>query len=75
MKRNIRHAKVADRGQRMTRSEAAAYLRVKPSTLAAWASLGTVALPYHRIGARVFYCQADLDALIESGRIDPAEVA
>lgn len=75
MKDSKRRANVAERGQRMTRAEAAAYLRVKPATLAAWASLGTVSLPYHRVGQRAFYFQSDLDALIESGRIVPAEVA
>ena len=75
MKDRKRHSKVADRGERMTRAEAAAYLRVKPTTLAAWASLGTVSLPYHRVGQRAFYFKNDLDVLIESGRVEPAEVA
>ena len=51
------------RAQLLNREEAAAYLGVKPSTLADWRLSGKYRneLPCGRIGRRVFYRKADLD--------------
>ena len=48
---------------RMTRNDAARYLGVQPTTLAYWALRPYGARP-RRIGGRVFYRKADLDAFI-----------
>ena len=49
----------------LTRDEAAAYLNVKPNTLAIWATTGRYDLPFVRIGRCVRYRLADLEAFIE----------
>jgi helix-turn-helix protein len=41
---------------------AAAYLGVKPQTLAVWRCTGRYDLPFEKIGARVRYRQSALDA-------------
>ena len=48
---------------RMTREAAAAYLGLKPKTLAMWAVLGK-GPGACRVGGRVFYFKNDLDAFI-----------
>lgn len=53
----------------MTREEAAAYLRVKPQTLAVWKTMNKYNLPVVKVGSKVFYRQTDLDAWLNS-RID-----
>ena len=53
----------------MTPQEAAGYLRLRPSTLATWRSTGRYDLAFVRLGSRVFYRQADLDAFIETGAV------
>ena len=45
----------------LTRREAAAYLGLKPQTLAAWAVTGRYSLPMIRVGRRVRNCLADLE--------------
>lgn len=47
-----------------TRGQAAEYLNIKEQTLAAWACNGRYGLPFVRIGRRVMYRLADLDAFI-----------
>lgn len=47
-----------------TRQEAAAYLGVKAQTLAAWACTQRYPLPFVKIGRRVMYRIADLDAFV-----------
>jgi len=57
----------------LTRAEAAALLRVKPATLAKWATRGTGPV-YSRSGqrrGRVFYRHADLERWLAARRIDP----
>jgi len=49
----------------ITPEEAARLLGVKPSTLAAWRTLGRYHLPYVKIGAKVRYRPEDIDAFIE----------
>lgn len=46
--------------------EAANYLHVKDSTLAAWRSEGRYNLPFVKVGRRVFYRREDLDAFLMS---------
>jgi excisionase family DNA binding protein len=45
----------------LSREEAAAYLNVRPQTLAVWATTGRYSLPMIRVGRRIRYRQADLD--------------
>lgn len=45
----------------LDRSQAAEYLGVKESTLAAWASSGRYDLPMVKVGRRVRYRTTDLD--------------
>lgn len=51
-----------------TRPEAAAYLRVKPETLAAWAHHRRYPLPFVKLGRRVVYKKTDLDQFIDRQR-------
>ncbi len=53
----------------LTREEAAAILRVKPATLAAWVSRETVHLPFVKIGGRTHYLAADIEDLIRRSRV------
>ena len=50
--------------QFLTRTEAAAYLGIKPQTLAVWATTHRYALPYTKIGRAVRYKLRDLDRFI-----------
>lgn len=52
------------------RQEAAQYLGVSPSTLSSWASSGKFKLSYFRIGKAVRYRKRDLDAFIDSAKVD-----
>ncbi|MDU4242263.1 MAG: helix-turn-helix domain-containing protein [Bifidobacterium longum] len=54
--------------KRLTRSEAAAHLGVNPQTLANWAHTGKVKIPFHKVGRKVIYIKADLDAYLDSTR-------
>ena len=57
---------VAISNERMTGEQAAAYIGILPGTLATWRSTGRYAIPYQKIGAKVFYRRADLDAWLAS---------
>ena len=59
----------------LTREEAAAILRVKPATLAAWVSRETVHLPFVKIGGRTHYLERDIAALINRSRVAADEAA
>ena len=52
----------------MPRAEATEYLGLKPGTLEAWASRGSVNLPYIKLGRAVRYRKSDLDRFIEANR-------
>ncbi|MCK7578398.1 MAG: helix-turn-helix domain-containing protein [Chromatiales bacterium] len=52
------------RAKRLTRTQAAEYLGIKPKTLAVWASTGRYALPFLKVGRLAFYELDDLDAFI-----------
>ena len=56
----------------LTRDEAAAFLGVKPQTLAVWATTHRYDLPMVRVGARVRYRRADLDKWLESRTVGGA---
>lgn len=51
-------------GPLLSRTSAARYLGLSPQTLAQWACNKKVLLPYLKIGRRVMYRRADLDAFI-----------
>lgn len=58
--------KQTKRPGRLTETEAAAYIGVKPQTLAVWRSTGRYGLPFIRVGnRRVQYWQTDLDAWLD----------
>lgn len=50
----------------MTRVEAARYLGLRPATLEAWASRGSVLLPFSKLGRAVRYRKSDLDAFVKA---------
>ncbi len=50
-----------------TTREAAGYLRLQPSTLERWRSVGG-GPPYQKFGGRVVYLRDDLDAFVNAGR-------
>ena len=52
---------------RMTREDAARYLGMQSKTLAMWTMQGKGPKPV-RVGGRIFYFKADLDAFINDGR-------
>lgn len=49
--------------------EAAKILGVRPETLECWRSNRRYALPYYKLGRKVTYARADLDAFIESCKV------
>jgi hypothetical protein len=58
---------------RTPRPGAAAYLDVKPKTLAEWQRLGKGPMP-RKVGGRVFYRRADLEAFVATGAREAAEI-
>lgn len=53
-------------------AQAAEYLKIPKSTLEVWRSRKTHGIPYYKIGSRVRYARADLDAWLQSRRIGGA---
>jgi excisionase family DNA binding protein len=53
----------------LTTAEAGAYLRVSPATLVTQRSRGTSPVPFVKLGRKVLYRRADLDALVARGRV------
>ena len=53
----------------MTRKQAAEYLGLAENTLARWASEGTHAIPFTKVGYRVRYSREDLDEWLASRRV------
>jgi excisionase family DNA binding protein len=54
----------------LTRAEAAAFLNIKPQTLACWASTHRVELPFVRIGKRtVRYRLSDLQRFVDRSTV------
>ena len=58
----------ADSNPLIDRRGAASYLGVKPQTLANWAVNRAQSLPYIKIGRRVMYRLADLEAFVMANR-------
>ena len=56
-------AQVADL---LDESEAAQYLTLASGTLSVWRSTGRYSIPFVKVGRRVRYRRADLDAWLES---------
>lgn len=57
----------------LTERETASYIRLSPAWLRKRRRLG-LDPAYIRLGRRIVYKRADLDALIQRGRIDPERV-
>ena len=57
---------------RLSPAEAAEYLGVKVQTLAVWRTARRYDLAFIRIGSRIQYKKADLDAFIERRRVAAA---
>lgn len=64
---------VATRSPLLTREEAAAYLNIRPQTLAVWATSGRYDLPFVRVGRSVRYRLIDLDSFIQRRTENAAE--
>jgi excisionase family DNA binding protein len=47
-------------------SQAAQYLTLAPGTLSVWRSTGRYSIPFLKVGRRVRYRRADLDAWLET---------
>jgi len=56
---------------RVARADAATYLGLKPKTLADWSGKGIGPLP-RKVGGRVFYFVADLEAFAVTGAREAA---
>lgn len=52
-----------------SRKEAAAYLKISPSTIANWACQKKFVIPYFRVGRSVRYRKCDLDEFIQRGKV------
>ena len=57
----------------VSRVQAAEFLKIKPQTLAVWASTGRYDLPYVRVGRAVRYDLAALEAFISRRTVGAAE--
>lgn len=57
----------------ITRSEAAAFLRVSPGSLSNWASSSKYRIPYIKIGKKVYYRIKDLQQYIDRHAINKLE--
>lgn len=53
----------------LSRKQAAEHLNIEPQTLASWACNGRYGLPFVKIGRRVMYRLADLEAFIARNTI------
>ncbi len=55
----------------LDRPEAAAYLRLSPSTLANWQSTQRKKIPCFKLGKRIFYRKSDLAKWLELQIMNP----
>jgi len=55
----------------LDRLEAAAFLRLSPSTLANWQSTQRKKIPCFKLGKRIFYREADLQKWLELQIMNP----
>lgn len=58
---------------RLNRTQASRYIGVPENTMCRWADRGYPNLPYLKLGGRIYYERADLDAFVERCRVNPAE--
>ncbi len=63
----------SSRSELLTRDEAAAFLGIKPQTLAVWLSAGRYSLPCIKVGRLVRYRLRDLEAFLESRTVGAVE--
>jgi len=61
----------------LDRNQAAAFLGLRPQTLAVWATTKRYALPFIRVGSRVRYRRADLERFLDQRTVgaDPQDAA
>lgn len=59
----------------LNREEAAAYLDVKPQTLACWACTKRYGLRYIRVGRNIRYRKRDLDAFLDARTVGAGDSA
>ncbi len=50
----------------LSRREAADFLRLRPQTLAVWATTGRYGLRFKKVGRKVLYRISDLESFLES---------
>ena len=55
---------------RMTPEEVSAELGVTTQALEVWRSTKRYPLPYYKLGRRIFYRRSDVEAFIESRRLE-----
>jgi hypothetical protein len=53
----------------VSRDETAALLRVRPQTLAVWATTGRYNLPFVKVGRRVMYRLVDIERFISANLV------
>lgn len=66
---------VARTRELLDEKQAADYLTVSPGTLSVWRSTGRYSLPFVKVGRRVRYRIADLDAWLEARARDTGATA
>ena len=59
-----------EKGEIVSRDDAAALLCIKPQTLAVWHSTGRYALPVIKVGRRAMYRLSDIEAFIAARTVD-----
>ena len=64
---------IVDDDPLLTRDEAAAFLRMKPQTLAVWACRQSEGPPYAKIGRAVRYRLSDLRRFVEQQMVSPSD--
>lgn len=65
LKEHQKPVKVSFETDRLTRSEAADFLGLKASTLAADVTTKRLKIPMYRLGRRVFYSKSQLQAYVD----------
>jgi len=63
------------RSDLLPEGDAAAYIGVKPGTLAVWRSTKRYPLPYVKCGRLVRYRRSDLEVWLQSRTVSPADAA
>ena len=63
---------VSESPAKMTRKQAAEYIGVTEGTLSVWACTKRHSIPHYKLGKKVVYLRADLDAWLQSRRVGGA---